>query len=181
MAGFNFDSLLKIARGEYEQKTEGNLALVESQNDVQNETVARPVPVETGAFPFIGGRNRKTAPHPIGCRLRAFKRSCADYHISFSVCEDEQGRPRVKLTAPTHFENGRYCLSMGLEYEPELEAALLLELAQKNAGLMDILGEHAATHDEDLEISALAIIGAGERRSEWGKERAEFLDGLEGP
>lgn len=113
--------------------------------------------------------------------LRAFTRNCEEGHISLTWGRNEQGRSRVKLLFPRDRGLGLAdtALSVELNSEPWMEAALLLELAKKEADLAYILDERAAIRaadglpDDDMTV-ALLTIGADERMAEWESERAEF-------
>ena len=73
------------------------------------------------------------------------------------------GWGRVVLSGPSpHVERGRVLLAAS----PELEAAVLLELAKGDANLRDILEERRAIRwadglSDDLESAALVTVGGG--------------------
>lgn len=100
----------------------------------------------------------------------AFRESCKGGGIVYQVGQDVQGRSRVVLSSMAGGVGGiaLWGLKTKLEHEPQLEAALLLELARGNAALQDILTERAAIRaaddlpDDDLTV-ALLTIGADER------------------
>ena len=98
--------------------------------------------------------------------VEAFKRNCQRYSVLIQIGEDRRGFPRVALAGPPGLERLCSCLAVALELEPRLEAALLVELARKDEGLLDILEERAAIRGadglrDDLEAAALTYVVGG--------------------
>ena len=120
---------------------------------------------EEGLFPLPAQRVKRMDARTLASMLRAFKESCRLNGISYSVKEDEQWRPRVVLSPLPDGAHGVGLCGMKLKLgqEPELEAALLIELSRKDQQLRDILEERAAIRaadglsDDDMTVALLTI------------------------
>ena len=113
-------------------------------------------------FPLKAQRFKRMDKMTLASMLRAFKESCRRCEVSYSVKEDKQGRPRIELSSK-EYGIAFWGLSVKLGQEPELEAALLIELSRKDQHLKDVLEERAAIRvadglrDDDMTVALLTI------------------------
>lgn len=183
MAGFDFERLLEIARGEMAPsfpETEGNLAL-EPEPELYVEARISAEPVEENEpepkskelmrpFPLPARKSKRLSRGDLFAITAAFRRTLQDFRITCGWKEESPGSPRITLTA----QDGRGGLALAglavkLGTEPELEAALLLELAEQDEELAYIIAERAAIRgadglpDDDMS-AALLIAQERDRR-----------------
>ena len=95
----------------------------------------------------------------------AFKEICWHSKFKYQAREDSKGRPRVEVI-PTAESAGPLALAAAREriaQDPQLEAALLIELSKRDETLRDILEERAAIRaadnlpDDPMTIALLTI------------------------
>ena len=139
---------------------------VEGKEPGLSETETKREAVKETAFPLKARRFKRMDARTLASIVTAFKESCRRCGVVYSVEEDEQGRPRVVL-AGGQGGLALWGLETKIEQEPQLEAALLLEIAKMNEDLAYILDERAAIRaadglaDDDMTV-ALLTIGADE-------------------
>lgn len=147
----------------------GNLAL-EPKPHVEALISAEPVekkesePKRPVSFPLPVRKPKRLNRGDLAAITTAFKASCRRCGISYCALEGEQWRPRVVLSGADGLALAG--LSAKLSQLPELEAALMLELAQTDADLRYVLDERAAIRgadglpDDDMSAALSIIAGA---------------------